>query len=133
MAKALGTDDSINTCDCCGRTELKFTVLIELDDGEIVNYGQVCAGRNTGKTRPQMNAEMKSARAQAIEAARKEWFTSEAYAAEEARFQERAKLKMMPGKDAMEFVREAVESGRIAREAIASKYAKFKVSSLSLL
>lgn len=43
--RILGTDDSVNSCDCCGRTGLKFTVTIELESGEIVHYGQVCATR----------------------------------------------------------------------------------------
>ncbi len=69
MARALGTDDSVNTCDCCGKTNLKFTVTIELDSGDVVHYGQICAGRNTGKTRPQISAEIKSHKAAQEDAA----------------------------------------------------------------
>ncbi len=47
--KFLGITDEINTCDCCGRTNLKSTVVFETDDGDIVHYGSTCAGRNTGK------------------------------------------------------------------------------------
>jgi hypothetical protein len=50
MAKQLGTDDSINTCDCCGKTGLKFTFAVELDSGEVVHYGSTCVTRHTGKT-----------------------------------------------------------------------------------
>ena len=49
MAQALGTDDSVTTCDCCGKSNLKLTVIIELDDGDVVHYGTTCAARNTGR------------------------------------------------------------------------------------
>ncbi len=62
MATALFLDDSVNTCDCCGRTELKATVAMLLDSGSLVHYGQVCAARNTGKTRKQVTAEIRAER-----------------------------------------------------------------------
>lgn len=47
--KILGTDDSINTCDCCGKTDLKATWTVEMiESGEILHYGSVCVKRNTG-------------------------------------------------------------------------------------
>lgn len=48
MATALYLDDSVTTCDCCGRSGLQCTVAMRLDCGSIVHYGRVCAGRNTG-------------------------------------------------------------------------------------
>ena len=45
--KYLGTDDSVQTCDCCGKTGLKHTVGLDFD-GEIRFYGIVCAGRALG-------------------------------------------------------------------------------------
>jgi hypothetical protein len=86
MARALGTDDSITNCDCCGKSGLKFTVIMELDDGEIAHYGQVCAGRNTGKTRPQITREIKAHAEAQKAAARAEFFAHPAYAAERAQF-----------------------------------------------
>lgn len=47
MFTILGTDDSINTCDCCGRSNLKHTVIVQTEDGEILHYGSVCATRHT--------------------------------------------------------------------------------------
>jgi hypothetical protein len=41
----LGTDDSVNTCDCCGRADLKSTVAIETDAGAVVHYGSTCAAK----------------------------------------------------------------------------------------
>ena len=123
MARALGTDDSVNTCDCCGKTNLKFTVMIELDSGAVVHYGQVCAGRNTGKTRPQISAEIKSHKAAQEDAARQVWRTHPAYLAERARFAERSRAGVMPGRAAMEFVREAVQAADAARQEIAHRFA----------
>lgn len=52
----LGTDDSVTTCDCCGRTELKSTVAIETAAGEVVHYGCVCAARALGRTTEEIKA-----------------------------------------------------------------------------
>jgi hypothetical protein len=44
--KFLGSDDSIDTCDCCGRTCLKSTVALESNvTGDVVHYGVTCAAR----------------------------------------------------------------------------------------
>jgi hypothetical protein len=50
MNKMLGTDDSVNACDCCGKTGLKFTFAVEIESGEVVHYGSTCVTRHTGKT-----------------------------------------------------------------------------------
>lgn len=59
---ALCLDDSVTTCDCCGRTDLKATVLMQSDLGELVHFGQVCAARNSGKTRQQVTKEIRAER-----------------------------------------------------------------------
>lgn len=58
MATAIRIDDTVDTCDCCGRTGLKRTVLMRLDDDSIVNYGTTCAARNTGKSHKQIKQEV---------------------------------------------------------------------------
>lgn len=60
--KALYLDDSITTCDCCGRTELKATVAMQLDCGGILHYGRTCAARNSGKTSQQVTKEIRKER-----------------------------------------------------------------------
>jgi hypothetical protein len=130
MARALGTDDSVTTCDCCGRSNLKFTVAIELDNGDVVHYGQVCASRNTGKTKPQISGEIKAHKDAQLKQAIAESRVHLACIAERARFAERTRAGVMPGRAAMEFVREAVEAADLARQAIALKYG---VSPYSLL
>jgi hypothetical protein len=59
---ALCLDDSVTTCDCCGRTDLKATVLMQSNLGELVHFGQVCAARNSGKTRQQVTKEIRAER-----------------------------------------------------------------------
>lgn len=43
----IGYTDSVNECDCCGKTELKGTYCMEID-GEELYYGSVCAFKNHG-------------------------------------------------------------------------------------
>ncbi len=42
--KVLGTTDKIGTCDCCERTDLKKTVMLDLGNG-LVHFGVGCAAR----------------------------------------------------------------------------------------
>jgi hypothetical protein len=42
--KVLGVNDEVTTCECCGRTGLKKTVVLGTDGGE-VRYGTECAAR----------------------------------------------------------------------------------------
>jgi hypothetical protein len=70
----LGSDDSVHTCDCCGKTNLKVTFAIEMiETGEILHYGSVCVTRNTGRKHGELN-KMKEARdAEKRKAAQNEW------------------------------------------------------------
>lgn len=118
--KALGTDDSITNCDCCGKSGLKFTVIIEMDDGEIAHYGQVCARRNTGKDQRTITSEINAHKAAKIAAAQAEWKTHPANLAERARFAERP--TNLHGLAAMEFVREVCEAADAVRNLLATKH-----------
>ena len=123
MPRALGTDDAVNACDCCGRANLKFTVVIELDDGDIVHYGQVCATRNTGKARPVLNAEIKASEQAARIAAQDEFAAHPARAAEFARFAERDRLaQRLQGMAAADFVRDAVRAADVACAEIVARH-----------
>lgn len=45
-----GITDERDTCECCGKTNLKrVVVLLDLDTDEYVFYGTTCADRNTGR------------------------------------------------------------------------------------
>lgn len=60
--KALYLDDSVDTCDCCGRTGLQATVAMQLDNGGILHYGRTCALRNSGKGQRQVNEEIEQSK-----------------------------------------------------------------------
>lgn len=127
MARALGIDDSVTTCDCCGKSGLKYTVAMELDSGEIVHYGCVCAARNTGKAQKTITSEIKAERARKIELARGEWKKHPANFAYRARLNERDSIARetgvrMVGTVAMEFVRETSAAADAAQIEIAGRY-----------
>ena len=42
--KLLGINDEVTTCECCGKPNLKCTVVLGTDGGE-VRYGRDCAAR----------------------------------------------------------------------------------------
>lgn len=46
----LGTTDAVDTCGCCGKTGLKRTVRMRLENGEVEYLGTTCAARATGTT-----------------------------------------------------------------------------------
>jgi hypothetical protein len=75
--KALYLDDSITTCDCCGRTELKATVAMQLDCGGILHYGRTCAARNSGKDQKQIRQEIYAEEAAKVSRASWEYRTSD--------------------------------------------------------
>jgi hypothetical protein len=58
IMKALYLDDTITTCECCGKANLKVTVAMQLDCGGIIHYGRTCAARNSGKTSQQVTKEI---------------------------------------------------------------------------
>ena len=74
--QALYITDEIDTCDCCGRTDLKATVAMRLSDGGILHYGRTCAARNSGKTAKQIKLEVFAEEAAAIGRASWEYRTS---------------------------------------------------------
>lgn len=46
--KIIGTTDTVGTCDCCGRTDLKKTVVLDRD-GSRSFFGTACAARAMGR------------------------------------------------------------------------------------
>lgn len=120
MSKALGTDDSINTCDCCGKSGLKFTVTIELDSGEIAHYGSTCATRNTGKKQSQISSEIKAEHESKCAAAAAELKASAEYVALLAKMQQRPRT--MLGRAAADFIRAESNAEFAKRQEIAAKH-----------
>lgn len=43
--QVLGTTDERSSCDCCGRSDLKRTVVLSTEDGSTVYFGTSCAAK----------------------------------------------------------------------------------------
>ena len=73
MASAiiLGTTNDITTCECCGKTNLKKTVVLDVD-GAVLHYGIDCAGRAILGAKSAKNSAIIDKRARAVDAARKD-------------------------------------------------------------
>lgn len=57
--KIFGFTESVNECGCCGKTELKGTYAVDVND-TILYYGSTCVKRNLGlKKDSEVNAEVK--------------------------------------------------------------------------
>lgn len=66
--KILGTSDDNTTCDCCGKTHLKKTVVLEINEA-VVYYGVDCATR--ALTGSKKNNKVVDTKATAIQLAKK--------------------------------------------------------------
>lgn len=120
MARALAICDDVTTCQCCGKSDLKCTVAIELDCGEVVYYGRTCAARNTGKAARKINAEIRDEAERRLKAARLEYQQTPEYRAMEQRFAERP--RGLVGAAASDFVEAAVLAAEAVRNEIAERY-----------
>lgn len=106
--RVLGTSDEHETCELCGRTDLKRTVALErVDTGEVVHFGTDCAARAAGWTEREL-----SARVRAAEQERAARAAAERQAAWEA---ERAAYREWLGAEAGEQVTAANEHDVAAR------------------
>lgn len=119
--RIIGYDDSINTCDCCGKSNLKLTVVVEID-GEIMHYGTTCATRRTGMSHRVIKQNIDTARRTAIESARAEYLATPEYADEQAAMRNARSAGIKPGRDFAAAVRPAVAAANIVRARIAEKY-----------
>ena len=64
----VGTTDETLSCDCCGRTGLKMTVVLRDSEGEFVFYGRTCAARATGWRAAYLEREVLAAQARVAQA-----------------------------------------------------------------
>jgi hypothetical protein len=60
-----GITDEVDTCDCCGRKDLKRTVALLDGHGEAVYYGTECAAQALRSTAKEVRKEAKAAQAKA--------------------------------------------------------------------
>lgn len=56
--KIIGFTDSVNDCDCCGKTGLKGAYCIQIEGNEFY-YGSVCAQKHTGVSEKVIKSEVK--------------------------------------------------------------------------
>lgn len=79
--KLLGLSDEILTCECCGRTDLKCTMVIESESGGVVYYGRDCAATVLIGNRKPGTVKQLEILARAINYARKWLHTTPAHTA----------------------------------------------------
>lgn len=58
MTTILGFTDKHNTCDCCGKSELKGTYCVIIEDNEFF-YGSTCVKRNLGLNQSEFISKQK--------------------------------------------------------------------------
>ena len=68
--------DDVNTCDCCGKSNLKSTVAMRAEHGEVVYFGSVCATRHSGREAKVIRAEANAIQATKCYEARQEFYAS---------------------------------------------------------
>lgn len=134
-----GWSEDVTTCQCCGREDLKGTVVLEhVETGEILYYGCVCAGRALGwsaaEARKRLEREAKDQRKQLHEQASLELLAHPLYqqaralcAKAHAEAQARG---IRPGKEYARFIRSFGwdELERKAREEVLAKYRPFGIT-----
>ena len=54
----IGTTDDTTTCDCCGKANLKKTVVLKNGEGDVVFYGVNCAARALGQKRGAVSVQV---------------------------------------------------------------------------
>jgi len=62
----IGTTDDQTTCDLCGKSNLKRTVVLKTDEGDIVHYGVDCAAMALRKTGAKTTSRIVSHQADAV-------------------------------------------------------------------
>lgn len=119
--KTLAIVDDVNSCDCCGKSNLKSTVAMERDDGEVLYFGSVCATRHSGRDPKSIKSEAKAAYEKKVAAARKELRNSQEEIACNARMNEARNLGLI-SIAFRDFCRAASSAADAKRKEIAAKY-----------
>lgn len=118
--KILGWTEEVTACDCCGKSGLKGTFGVELDGGEVLNYGSTCVTRNTGIKNPQGAADAYAR--ERLAAALKQARQLPEFHARAARFAQREAMKIEIGRASADFVREACDAFNHAVLAVAAAH-----------
>lgn len=94
MFKILGVDDSVNSCECCGKSNLKSTVIVEID-GSVFHYGSVCATRHTGMNDKELKHAIKDELAARKESMERHFRSTPEFLAASAKEREATKLGLI--------------------------------------
>ena len=121
MFKILGTDHAVNTCDCCGKTNLKATVIVEVD-GEVLHYGSVCATRHTGLNSKEIKVAIQTEVDGRKLAAQKIYRNCPEQARATAKMNQAHRQGVKPGREFMEFCRAEQESANTMARKIAAEF-----------
>jgi len=138
-----GWTEDVTSCQCCGREDLKGTVVLEhVETGEIFYYGCVCAGRALGwsaaEARRRLEREARDQLRQLKEQARRELLVHPLYQqAQQVRARARAEAKALglrPGKEFAQHMKAAgyQELERQAREEVLAKYRRFGITYIAV-
>lgn len=119
--KILGTNDAVNACECCGKSGLKFTVMVNIG-GEVLHYGSTCATRHTGKTSSQIKQAIVAARDERKVAARKLHRATPEFLAYQAKLAEASRAGLRPGREFHAFVAPAANAADETARAIAAAH-----------
>ena len=121
MFKILGTDDAVNTCDCCGKTNLKATVIVEVN-GEVLHYGSVCATRHTKLTDKEIKHAVKAAEDGRRVAAQKAYRATPEYLAAQVKMNQAYAQGVKPGREFREFCRQEQDAAAETARKIAADF-----------
>lgn len=119
--KILGIDDAVNTCECCGKTGLKATVVVERD-GSIFHYGSVCATKHTGFSSREIRMQAEDAEKVRISEAKKEYQSTPEFVALQNAISTAHIQKVPPGKSFKQAIEPYLQPARLVANRIAAKW-----------
>jgi len=114
--------DDVTSCDCCGKQNLKSTVAMERDDGEVMYFGSICATRHSGRGAKEIRSEAKRAHDANVKTATIRYRHSNEAIGYAVKLAEASRLGIRPGKAFAEFVRDAGRAADEKRKELASQF-----------
>jgi hypothetical protein len=120
--KTLAIVDDVNTCDCCGKSNLKSTVAMERDDGVVFYFGCVCATRHSGRDTKTIRSEAETAYNTKVGLAKAEFANTDESINYNTTLNQARVLKIAVGASFREFTRHASDKAETKRKQIATKY-----------
>jgi hypothetical protein len=120
--KTIAIVDDVHTCDCCGKSDLKTTVAMESEAGEIVHFGSTCATPHGGRDTRTVKRETDDGARAKMDAAIRELKASAEYKAYDAKLDEARRLRFPPGPGFADYVRAASNAAAQACACLTAKH-----------